>query len=864
VEDLSFLAALGRSVPTPFASQSRSWVLGCDREECDGRPHDDILVDHARPAQRAPKGHWRTWLILAGRGWGKLLSLDTPLPTPTGWTTMGAVAVGDVLFDEAGRPATVTGVSDTRWEPSWRVSFSDGSSLLAHGEHEWVTWTHTERKALLRSPYEAPHVFPENWPAWRVRRRIGHDLPAERVHEAIALHATGLSAREVGRRLGLSRQALAPHLAAKAHIARQARVYPDSPGPQVRTTDEIRRTLLPGKRGDLNHAIPATAPLQLPDVALPIEPYLLGCWLGDGDSARGVITGADADLAQIERELAGETTHRMRVPDWKAPRLRIDGLTRRLGELGVLRNKHIPAIYLRGSVTQRLSILQGLMDTDGGSDAPNYASFTNTSERLADGVFELAASLGMVPRRDKRPAMLNGVECGVAYRVKFTPTMGVFRLARKAATLLPTPGAQGLRRRHRMITAITAGPTIPMRCLSVDSPHSLYLAGTSMIPTHNTASGAGWTAEQARILPGTQWAAAAKTYRELMSVIVEGPSGLLSHLDRAEIAQVRMGADRPYIRLTNTSRIHLVSADNPDSFIGLNLNGAWGDEFAAWPDDLAYTRGLVPAVRHEPAQIVLTTTPRPVPLVIKLVDRAKTDPDSVRITKGSTWDNAHLSPFAREAMRTEYEGTRLGRQELSGELLLDSPGALWSWETFDHPDFRARAPELTTVVVGIDPAVSSGETSDETGIIVAGRGIDGHGYILADLSCRVAPHDWARIAVRAYHDYGADRVVAEVNNGGDMIPTLIRAIDPKVPVRTVHASRGKRVRAEPVAALYERTRVHHVEVFEELEAQMCAWSPDASRRSPDRMDAMVWALTSLNLVSSPGMAYLSALLADAG
>lgn len=376
-----------------------------------------------------------------------------------------------------------------------------------------------------------------------------------------------------------------------------------------------------------------------------------------------------------------------------------------------------------------------------------------------------------------------------------------------------------------------------------------------------TAAGSAWVAEQARRLPGTQWAAAAKTYRELMSVVVEGPSGILSQLDRSEVVQVRMGADRPFVHLKNGSRIHLVSADNPDSFIGLNLNGAWGDEFAAWPDDLAYTRGLVPAVRHEPAQIVLTTTPRPVPLVIALVERAKLHPEQVRITKGATWDNAHLSEFAREAMRQEYEGTRLGRQELSGELLLDAPGALWEWGMFDAPGFRARAPELMRIVVGVDPAVTSGEKSDETGIVVAGRGVDGHGYVLADRSLRGAPHEWARAAVAAYHDFAADRVVAEVNNGGDMIPTLIRAIDPNVPVTTVHASRGKRVRAEPIAALYEQTRVHHCDVFEALEAQMCSWSPDMDRKSPDRMDALVWAMTSLALVSSPGMAYLAALVA---
>jgi phage terminase large subunit-like protein len=214
------------------------------------------------------------------------------------------------------------------------------------------------------------------------------------------------------------------------------------------------------------------------------------------------------------------------------------------------------------------------------------------------------------------------------------------------------------------------------------------------------------------------------------------------------------------------------------------------------------------------------------------------------VTRGSTYDNLpNLAPGFIDRVLKKYEGTRLGRQELHAELLEDVPGALWTRKLIEASRVSAVPCELCRIVVAVDPAVSNGEEANETGIIIAGLGVDGHGYVLKDLSGRFSPDGWARLAVRGYHDHRADRIVGEVNNGGDLIENVLRTVDPRVSYRSVHASRGKYVRAEPIAALYEQGRIHHVGQFAELEDQLCSFVPNEFKGSPDRLDAAVWALT---------------------
>jgi phage terminase large subunit-like protein len=274
-------------------------------------------------------------------------------------------------------------------------------------------------------------------------------------------------------------------------------------------------------------------------------------------------------------------------------------------------------------------------------------------------------------------------------------------------------------------------------------------------------------------------------------------------------------------------------------------NCFWADELAAWRFDRDAWDNLMFGFRlgSKPRGII-TTTPRPTKLVREIFGRS----DCV-VSGGSTYDNAgNVADSFLNVILSRYEGTRIGRQEINAEILDENPGALWSPKVIERNRVRV-APSLRRVVVAIDPAVTSNPDSDETGIVCAGLGEDGHGYILADLSGVMAALEWAKASVGWYKDNGADRIIAEVNNGGDLVELTIRTVDPHVAYSAVHASRGKIIRAEPIAALYEQGRVHHVGTFAALEDQCTSFDPATAKRSPDRMDAMVWALTELMLGS---------------
>jgi phage terminase large subunit-like protein len=367
-----------------------------------------------------------------------------------------------------------------------------------------------------------------------------------------------------------------------------------------------------------------------------------------------------------------------------------------------------------------------------------------------------------------------------------------------------------------------------------------------------TKTGAEWVAEQAARNPESEWAIIAPTWRSVLKVCLEGSSGLLRCLLPGELQSTNLS--ELTIRLTNGSRIYGYSADKPDRLRGANLSGAWIDELCsmAHVEDLFY-EALMPALRiGDNPRVLITTTPRPIPLMRELIKR---DDGSVALVTGKTWDNAaNLSKRALADLMARHDGTRLGRQELEGELLEDVDDALWKREWLDATRVD-KAPALTRIVVGVDPAVTSGEKSDDTGIVVCGRSSDGHLYVLEDCTVKASPAGAMTKAVNAYHRWHADRIVGEVNNGGDYIGTVLRSVDPNVPYSTVRASRGKKVRAEPISALWEQGRGHIVGVMPTLEDQMCIYTND-TQESPDNLDAMVWAATELN-VGASAMIYLA-------
>jgi phage terminase large subunit-like protein len=338
----------------------------------------------------------------------------------------------------------------------------------------------------------------------------------------------------------------------------------------------------------------------------------------------------------------------------------------------------------------------------------------------------------------------------------------------------------------------------------------------------------------------------APTADDLRDVMVEGESGILAVCHPSERPVYRVSKRR--LEWPDGSISLLFSADKPDRLRGKQADKIWADEPATWryAQD-AWDQAMFGLRLGDNPQAVVTTTPRPIKLIRALVADSRAEGGSTHVTRGTTYENkANLAPGFYSKIITAYEGTRLGRQELMAEILDDNPGALFHLTLIEGARVR-KHPPLVRIVVAIDPAVSSREDSDETGIIVAA--IDGrdpvHVYILEDLSGIYTPDEWAKAAITAYHRWQADRIVGEVNNGGDLVEANLRTQDANVSYKAVHASRGKAIRAEPVSALYEQGRVHHVGMFSKLEDQMTNWAPAEDKDSPDRMDAEVWAVTEL-------------------
>jgi len=381
----------------------------------------------------------------------------------------------------------------------------------------------------------------------------------------------------------------------------------------------------------------------------------------------------------------------------------------------------------------------------------------------------------------------------------------------------------------------------------------LYLGGRG---AGKTRAGAEWI--RAQVDAGCRRIAlVAPTAADARDIMVLGESGLLAispPWNRPTPVLSRRRLEWP-----NGAIAMLYSADEPERLRGHQHDAAWCDEVCAW----RYARDawdmLMLGLRLGPdPRVVVTTTPKPIDILVGTGENGRmlgllNDPGCA-MTRGSSYLNeANLSPTFFTHITRQYRGTRLGRQELDAEII-DDLGGLWSRKTIEGCRVRSTG-DLQRIVVAIDPAVTSGDESDETGIVVAGKDSSGHGYVLDDLSGRYAPVEWARRAIDAYHRHEADRIVAEVNNGGEMVEATIRMVDPDVSFKPVHASRGKVIRAEPVAALYEQGRVHHAGAFSVLEDQMCAFTSDFSRDaagySPDRVDALVWALTELMVEAVP-------------
>lgn len=366
-----------------------------------------------------------------------------------------------------------------------------------------------------------------------------------------------------------------------------------------------------------------------------------------------------------------------------------------------------------------------------------------------------------------------------------------------------------------------------------------------------TRAGAEWVRH--RIRSGDKIVhCVAPTKGDVRRVMVEGDSGLLNVCWEGDETYRGKHIGFPVWSPTNNSltwengaKAVFFSAEDPERLRGPQAYSAWCDELCAWRNAQDTWDMMMFGLRlGRHPKVFVTTTPK----TTKLIRTILSDENTV-VSKGSTYDNAaNLAGTFLDAVRKTYEGTRLGRQELYAEILDEASDALWSRATLAKCEIeRDELPPLSRVVVAVDPAVTTNEESDMTGIIVAGIDVNGIAYIIEDHTGRYTPQEWAAKTVELYHEHMADRVVAERNQGGEMVRHTLHTEDPNLPIRLVHASRGKMARAEPVSALYEQERVKHVRGLNDLEDQMVTWSPLGKIGSPDRLDAMVWAVTDLVL-----------------
>jgi predicted phage terminase large subunit-like protein len=358
----------------------------------------------------------------------------------------------------------------------------------------------------------------------------------------------------------------------------------------------------------------------------------------------------------------------------------------------------------------------------------------------------------------------------------------------------------------------------------------LFMAGRG---SGKSWAGAHWLLSA----PGKRKRIIAPTFAAARDICIEGESGILSIApDRIANWNRSLGE----LTLKDGTFIKIFSAEKPDRLRGSQSEADWYEEISSWSYPAEAFEMARYGLRLGPApRFVATTTPLPIKLIREMLNDTQ-----IAVTRASTKENQHLSAGFIDTIYKKYGDTLLGRQELEGELIEAVTGALWLFETFEQyrtTDER----EYTRIVIGVDPKAGDGGTDAETGIIVTAKDAAGRGYVLADYSTNGSPNEWASAVAAAFEKYSADLIVAERNQGGAMVESVLRGARGNLPIKLVTASRGKFTRAEPVAALYERGQIYHVGVFRDLESQMATWKP--GDRSPDRLDALVWAFSELFL-----------------
>lgn len=648
------------------------------------------------------------------------------------------------------------------------------------------------------------------------------------------------------------------------HLWRTISIYDEkknNPNPkpdgQIRTTEEIVNSLKYGKR--TNHKIPVCRPLAFSKKELPIKPYTFGYWLGRGYWRAMTIYIPPNDKVEIIKNIEKEgyetrkynITHHPEV--YGIHEKRTDSnMTAYLRELKVYGKRFVPWQYKNSSIQQRLSFLQGLLDARSYWRKGGLCTFSTSHKEFMDDVCEILSSLGIKIRRSIKN---NGLEYKLTYMISFFTELKIVTLEKKDKIRCAVNKNRLHMAEYRYITKAEKIEKHFMRCLTVDSPDHLFLITKSFIATHNTRASSEWAREQInKTKYPTRGALVGRTPADVRDVMIEGESGILNISPPWNMPKYEPSKRR--LTWPNGSVASTYSFENPDQLRGPQHHWAIVDELASAPNENTWDNLMFGMRLGDHPQIMISTTPRPTNLIKRLVK--ETD---IIITSGSTYENAdNLSPSFLKAIEEKYANTRLGRQEIHAEILEDVEGALWTaaiiernkipYKTFDKN-------QMVRIVVAVDPSASSNKDSDETGIIVVGLGKDQFGYILDDGSLIGTPNERAHQIKRLFYKWEADYIVAEKNNGGDMVEHMIKTVDieNKMKVKLVWASRGKFTRAEPIAALNEQDKIKYVvhkNNLALLEDELCSWQPGMSI-SPNRLDAMVWGCSELmlNKVSAP-------------
>jgi len=685
------------------------------------------------------------------------LALDTPILTTRGWTTMRDTTTEDYVFDERGLPSRVTRIHPIqRAESLYRISFSDGTYIDADGNHLWPTLTAVDTSRLDR--IHGRQIIVPTWASYEptftrkdsiipAQQRLIYEMTAQGDTKTKIMQTARVSIKQVKYWRNKFKTGTVPG-------------YPST----VKTTSEIAKTI------SSRHQIPASPALNIPSepyaLKLPLHPWVLGLVLGDGATRQPGTIASNAEDIDFTVEKLTELGYPAR-----------ERKNHKIAALGITKvwdtAKFIPEEFFMSSYEDRLALVQGLTDSDGGVEDDGAFRFFNTNKSLVDGYVRLCRSLGLIPRVYSKPDNYRyDVPTKPSWYVHVYSDVSLVTLPRKVERFVPRNSRANFTRTIRSVDLI---PARDVRCITVDSPNHLFLAGEGLIPTANSYS--------------------------------------------------------------------------------------WADEIAAWrltPDKAGMTawQNLRVATRlGKNPQIIATTTPKRVPVLFDLLEEEKKT-GRVLLRRGSTYDNAgNLGAAYLNSLEAQFgHGSQQARQELFGEMLDAIDGALWTDEMITDARYMSLKPPFTPLrLVGVDPSVAE-NPKDECGIVVVGSTNEPdlyrrNAWVIEDLSIKGSPTAWAQVVVDAARRWQCP-VVAEVNQGGALVRNAIHQIDPSITVLEVFSKQGKKLRAEPITLAYTQRRVHHLNVLGDLETQMTTWMPELSSKSPDRVDALVHALTAL-LIKPP-------------